>query len=92
MIRERVSTHAIIQPLDEFPVLSLPSGVIRVIGVNLRRSYDAIWLQINKADQEFASVVKDIEKQRVRNINRECKGFTLCTSVLRSSPPRRTAP
>jgi hypothetical protein len=34
MIREPVSTHAIIRPLDrenEFPALSLPSGVIGVI-------------------------------------------------------------
>ncbi len=85
MIRERVSTQGIIRPLEpenELPALALPSDVIGIIQESVLRRYLAAKEQ---ADQKFASIIRGVEQQRARNIDRACKDLALRTSTLRRS-------
>ncbi|GJE91355.1 alpha/beta hydrolase [Phanerochaete sordida] len=69
MIRERVSTHGIIRPLEpesELPAFSLPPELIGVVSeLAVRRYHDAK----AKFDKKFSSTVKTIEKHRRRNLD-----------------------
>ncbi|EKM53370.1 uncharacterized protein PHACADRAFT_259700 [Phanerochaete carnosa HHB-10118-sp] len=69
MIRERVSTHGIIRPLEpesELSAFSLPPELIGVVSeLAMRRYQDAK----AKFDKKFSSTVKTIEKHRRRNLD-----------------------
>lgn len=69
MIRERVSTHGIIRPLEpesELPAFSLPPELIGVVSeLAMRRYQDAK----AKFDKKFSRTLKTIEKHRRRNLD-----------------------
>lgn len=69
MIRERISTHGIIRPLEpesELQAFSLPPELIGVVSeLAMRRYQDAK----AKFDKKFARTVKSIEKHRRRNLD-----------------------
>jgi hypothetical protein len=70
MIRERVSTHGLIRPLEpeiELPAMKVPPELIGTLSeVAIRRYVTGK----ERFDKKFARTIKRIEKHRLRNINR----------------------
>jgi hypothetical protein len=70
MIRERVSTHGLIRPLEpeiELPAMKVPSELIGTLSeVAIRRYVTGK----ERFDKKFARTIKRIEKHRLRNISR----------------------
>ncbi|KZT72301.1 alpha/beta-hydrolase [Daedalea quercina L-15889] len=70
MIRERVSTHGVIRPLEpesELPALQLPIELVGEVSELVVRRYYAGREEFGR---RFAKVYKSVEKQRRRNISR----------------------
>ncbi|KAI0253632.1 hypothetical protein BJV78DRAFT_1152772 [Lactifluus subvellereus] len=69
MIRERVSTHGIIRPLE--PESELPAMQVapEFIGTLSERAIQRYVTGKERIDKKFAHAIKRIEKQRLRNID-----------------------
>ncbi len=70
MIRERVSTRGLIRPLEpetDLPAMQVPSDLIGIVPERVIARYVT---SKERSDKKFAQVIKRIEKQRLRNIDR----------------------
>lgn len=82
MIRERVSTHGIIRPLEpeaELPAMQVSSELIGTFPERAIRRYITGKKHL---DKKFANGIKRIERQRVRNINRASRNMNQHIAVL----------
>ncbi|KAH9996971.1 hypothetical protein BJV74DRAFT_827169 [Russula compacta] len=82
MIRERVSTHGIIRPLEPEAELLAMQVSSEVIGTFPERAIQRYITGKKHLDKKFANGIKRIEKQRVRNINRASRDMNQHISVL----------
>ncbi|KAI0291222.1 hypothetical protein B0F90DRAFT_1778139 [Multifurca ochricompacta] len=83
MIRERVSTHGVIRPLEpesELLAMQVPPELIGTISELAIRRYIKGQEVINK---KFSRTIKRIEKQRLRNIDRSNANMTQHIAALR---------
>ena len=91
MIRERVSTHGIIRPLEpesELSAFRLPPELIGVVSeLAIRRYIDAKC----KFDKKFGGTVKTIEKHRRKNLDIAHKDAVRNMSQLQSYMSQDTA-
>ena len=70
MIRERISTQGIVRPLeheDDLPAFTMDSNLVGMMPEGLIQRYLA---RKKSTEKKYASVIKTIAKQRVRNIER----------------------
>ena len=82
MIRERVSTHGVIRPLEpetELPAMKVPSELIGTLSELAIRRY-VTGKEI--FDKKFARAIKRIEKHRLRNIDRASRDMRQHIAVL----------
>jgi hypothetical protein len=70
MIRERVSTHGVIRPLEPEIELSAMKVQSELIGTLSEAAIQRYVTGKERFDKKFARTIKRIEKQRLRNINR----------------------
>jgi hypothetical protein len=86
MIRERVSTQGVIRPLEpenELDAFHVPAEIIGVFSeLAIRRYLDGRV----KFDAKFAGVIKTIEKDRRRNLERARKDTLRTATLLRDLP------
>lgn len=82
MIRERVSTHGIIRPLE--PESELPAMQVapEIIGTLSERAIQRYVTGKERFDKKFAHAIKRIEKQRLKNIDRASRDMNQHIAAL----------
>src|SRR5258708_37469858 len=82
MIRERVSTHGVIRPLEpetDLPAMQVPSDLI---GTLPERALERYITAKERSDRKFAQAIKRIEKQRLRNVDRASRDMNQHIAAL----------
>ncbi len=82
MIRERVSTHGVIRPLEpetDLPAMQVPSDLI---GTLPERALERYITAKERSDRKFAQTIKRIEKQRLRNVDRASRDMNQHIAAL----------